>query len=177
MRVVQILLQIYWEDWQKQLLHSVYICWWYLGPTCIFLHNTKRVTSAKVQQAEQERKWHRKHPQETVISVREFWYHILKYPEVINNLDFVMIQTTSLETRTGESLWSSDNQTNNNFTKFDDNVTNNPQKIVRSSNEFRQLLSTNCHYLKVNMKRTKICIYTRLLCKIYLIRRFSLRPP
>ena len=90
-----------------------------------FLDNTKRVTSDKVQQSEQERKRNWKHPQGTVISINEVWHHILKHPEVINNPNFVMIQTTSLETITGESLQNPDNPTNNNFTQYDANFTNN----------------------------------------------------
>ena len=100
----------------------------------IFLHSIKHVTSDKVQQAELESKQNWTHPQGTVISVNKVWHHILKYPEVINNLKFVMIQKTLLETRTGKSLQNPDNPTNNNFTQSDDNVTNNPKKIVRSLN-------------------------------------------
>ena len=57
-----------------------------------------------------------------------------------------MIQTTSLETRTGNSIQNSDNPTNNNFTQSDAKVTNNPEKIVKGPNELRQSLSTNCHF-------------------------------
>ena len=94
----------------------------------IGLHNTQRVTSYKVQQAERDNKQNWKHPQGTVISVIEVWHHILKYPEVITNLNFVMIQTTSLETRTGKSIQNPDNPINNNFTQSDANVTNNSEK-------------------------------------------------
>ena len=55
----------------------------------IFLHNTKPAISDKVQQAEQENKRNWKHPQGTVISVNEVWHHILKYPEVITNMNFL----------------------------------------------------------------------------------------
>ena len=55
------------------------------------LHNIKRVTSDKVQQAEQYRKRKWKHTQGKVISANAVWHHIFKYPEVINNLNFVMI--------------------------------------------------------------------------------------
>ena len=60
----------------------------------MFLHNTKHVTSDKVQQAEQEKKRNWKHRQGTVISINEFWHHILKYPELITNLNLVIIQRT-----------------------------------------------------------------------------------
>ena len=53
------------------------------------LHNTKRVTSDKFQQAEREKKRNWKNPQGTVISVNEVWHHILKYPEFINNMIFL----------------------------------------------------------------------------------------
>ena len=114
-----------------------------------FLHNTKCVTSDKVHQAEREKKRNWKHPQGTVISANKVWHHILKYPEVITNLNFFMIQTTSLKTRTRKSLLNPDNPTNNNFTKYDANVTNNPKKIVRSPNELRQSLSTNRHFTSI----------------------------
>ena len=100
----------------------------------IFLHNTKRVTSDKLQQAELEKKRNWKHPQGTVISVNEVWQQILKYPEVITNLNFIMTQTTSLETRTGNSLQNPDNPTNNNITQSDANVTNITKNIARSPN-------------------------------------------
>ena len=83
----------------------------------IVLHNTKRVTSDKFQQAEREKKRNGKHPQGAVISISEVWNHILKYPEVITNLNFVMIQKNSLVTRTGKLLQNTDNPTNNNFTQ------------------------------------------------------------
>ena len=57
-----------------------------------------------------------------------------------------MIQTTSVETITEKSLQSPDNPTNNNFTQYDDNVTNNSGKIGRIPNELIQYLYTNCHY-------------------------------
>ena len=43
-----------------------------------------------------------------------------------------MIQTTTLETRTGKSLQNPENMTNNNFTQSDANVTNNPKKQLES---------------------------------------------
>ena len=55
----------------------------------IFLHNTKPAISDKVRQSEQENKRNWKHPQGTVISVNEVWHHILKYPEVITNMNFL----------------------------------------------------------------------------------------
>ena len=90
-----------------------------------FLKNTKHVTSDKVKQAEQDNKRNWKHTQGKVISINEVWHHILKYPEVITNLNFVIIQTTFLETRTRKSLQNPDNLTNNNFTQYDANVINN----------------------------------------------------
>ena len=66
------------------------------------LHNTKHVTSDESQQAEREKKRNWKNLQGTVISVNEVWHQILKYLEVITNLNFLMIQTTLLETRTGK---------------------------------------------------------------------------
>ena len=68
---------------------------------------------------------------------------MLKYPEFITNLNFFIIQKTSLESRTGKSLQNTDNPENNNLTQSDANVTNNSEKIVRSPNELRKYLSTN----------------------------------
>ena len=62
----------------------------------IVLQNTQHVTYDKFQQAEWEKKRNWKHPQGTVTSVDEVWNHILKYLEVITNLNVVMTQTTSL---------------------------------------------------------------------------------
>ena len=57
-----------------------------------------------------------------------------------------MIQTTSLETRTGESLWNPDDPTNKVFAQSDANVTNNPKNVVICLNESIKLLSTNSHF-------------------------------
>ena len=89
------------------------------------LQNSKPVTYDKFQQAEQENKRNWKHLQGTAISINEVWHHILKYPEVITNLNFVMIKKHLLETRTGKSKQNLDNPININFTQYDDNVTNN----------------------------------------------------
>ena len=94
----------------------------------IILDNIKRVTSDKVQQAERKNKRDWKHPQGKVISINEVCHQILKYPEVITNLNFVIIQTTLLETRTRKSLQNPGNHTNNHFTQYDANVTNNTEK-------------------------------------------------
>ena len=94
----------------------------------MFLHNNKRVTSDKFQQAEPEKKINFKHLQGKFISINEFWHQILKYPEVIININFVMIQKNLLETRTGKSPRNIDNPTNKNFTQSDANVNNNSEK-------------------------------------------------
>ena len=94
----------------------------------IVFHNTKHVTSHKLQQAALEKKRNWKHKQGTVIGINEVWHHILKYPEVITNLTFVIIQTALLETVTGKPLQNPDNITNKNFTQYDANVTHNSEK-------------------------------------------------
>ena len=88
------------------------------------MHNNKRVTSDRVQQSEQYNKRNCKHPQLTFISVNGVWNQIFNNSENITNMNFVTIQNTSLETRTGKSLWNPDNITSNNVTQSDDNVTN-----------------------------------------------------
>ena len=113
------------------------------------MENTNFFTSNKFQQAEQEKKRNWKNPQGKFISVNEAWHHILKYPEVITNLNFVIIQTTSLESITVNSLQNTDDSTNNNFTQYDANVTNNYKKVVIFQNELIQLLSTNSHFTEI----------------------------
>ena len=113
------------------------------------MDNTNFFTSNKFQQAEQEKKRNWKHLQGKLIIVNEAWYHILKYPEVITNLNFVIIQTTSLESITVNSLQNIDDSTNNNFTQYDANVTNNYKKVVIFQNELIQLLSTNSHFTEI----------------------------
>ena len=128
MRVVKISLDICWEDWQKHYCIVSTSDDGILILNANDFQNNKRVTYDKVQQAEWENKRNRKHPHETVISVNEVWYQILNYPGVINNLNFVMIQRTLLETRTGESLQNPDNPTSYNFTQSGANDTNNTKK-------------------------------------------------
>ena len=127
-RVVKILLQICWSYWQKkttaQCVHLLMVAW----SAVKFLHNTKIVDYDKFQQEEQDNKWNCKHLKGTFINVNEVWHYILKYPEVSTNMNFVMIQTTWLETRTGNSLRNHDNQANRHFTQFDACVTNNYEK-------------------------------------------------
>ena len=96
----------------------------------IFLQNAKHFISNKFQQAELEKKCKWKHPQGTVISVNEVWQHILKYPEVITIMNFVMIQTTLLESRTEKSLQNPENGTNKNVTQSDAYVNNNSRNVV-----------------------------------------------
>ena len=98
------------------------------------MRNTKCFTSDKLQQAKLEKKQKLEHRQGTVISINEVCQHILKYPEVITNMNFFMIKTTLLEKRTGKSLRNLDNLANNNFTRSGANVTNNSEKIVRNPN-------------------------------------------
>ena len=76
-----------------------------------------------------------------------------------------------------KSLQNPDNLTNNNFTESDDNVTNNPEKIVRSPNELRQLLFTNCHFSESQPATYEDIQLYKISCKLYLITGFSLRPP
>ena len=59
-----------------------------------------------------------------------------------------MIQTTSLETRTGKSIRDTDNPTKK-FSQSDANVTNNSGKMFRIPNELRQQFSTNCHFSEI----------------------------
>ena len=129
----------------------------------IVLHNTKCVTSDKFQQVEWYNKRNRKHPQGTVISINEIWHHILKYPEVMNNLNFFIIQTTSLETRTGKSLQNPDNPTNNHLIQSDANITNNPKKWLEARMNWDNIFLLIPIFLKVNLQRTKTCSYTRIL--------------
>ena len=150
-----------------------------------FLHNTKRATSDKVQQAEREKKRAWKHPQGTVISINEVWHHILKYPEVITNLNFVSIPTTPLETRTGKSLRNPDRFKNNNSlpASIDDNTNHDDDEndidTVKSPNDLReQILScANRLFTEGQIMTHKDMQLYRTSCKIDLITRFSLRPP
>ena len=141
------------------------------------LHNTKYVTSDKFQQAELQKKRNFKQPQGTVISINEVWHHILKYQEVITNLNFVTIQFFLLETRTGKSPRNPYNPNNNNFTRSGANVTDNSKNMVRSPNELRQSLSTNRHFSESQYEIHKHIQLYNTSCKLHLIVIFSLRPP
>ena len=87
-----------------------------------------------------------------------------------------MIQTSYLETRTGRSLKNTDNPTSNNFTKFDANVTNNREKIVKILIELRQSFSTNCQFSESQSETHKDTQVYKTSCKLDLITRFSLKP-
>ena len=131
-----------------------------------FLHSTKRVTFDEFQQEERDKKRNWKHPQGTVISVNEFWHHILKYLEFIIHFNFVMIQITLLESRTLKSLQNTDNPTNNNFTQYDVNVTNNHENVVICLNELRQSLSKNRHFSESQSAMHKDMQLYKTSCKL-----------
>ena len=69
-----------------------------------FLHNTKISSSVYHQQKEQELKRDYNHTLGRCISINEILHHILKYPEVITDLRFVIILTMSLELRTRDLI-------------------------------------------------------------------------
>ena len=85
-----------------------------------------------------------------------------------------MIQTTSLETRTGKSIQNPDNMTNNNSNQSDSNFTNNTKTIVLSINELRQYLSNNRHFSDGQSATHKYMQLYNTSCKLDLITRFSL---
>ena len=96
-KVVQILLQISWEDKKNYCTVSTSADGSFIRRE-LFFHNTKHVTSDKPHPTELEKKQNWKYTQETVISINEVWHHIFKYTKVITYLNFLMIQTTSSET-------------------------------------------------------------------------------
>ena len=67
-----------------------------------FLHNTK-VTSSKMQE-DKDREKDSKYPQGRAIAHVEMLHQILKYPEVITDLEFISIATMPLEYRSGIEL-------------------------------------------------------------------------
>lgn len=64
-----------------------------------FLHNTK-ISSSKMAEDKAREKDHKK-PQGFCISHLEMLHNMLKYPEVVTNLDFIKVPTMPLELRTG----------------------------------------------------------------------------
>ena len=88
-----------------------------------------------------------------------------------------MIQTTSLETRTGKSLLNNDNPTSKKFTQFDANATNNPKNEVIFPNELIQLLSINFHFIESQSVMHEDMQLYKTSFKLDLITIFSLKPP
>ena len=88
-----------------------------------------------------------------------------------------MIQITLLESRTLKSLQNTDNPTNNNFTQYDVNVTNNHENVVICLNELRQSLSKNRHFSESQSAMHKDMQLYKTSCKLDIITVFSLRPP
>ena len=76
---------------------------------------------------------------------------------------FFMIQTTSLETRTEKSLQNPDNPTNKFFTQYDVNVTNNYEKLLEAWMNWDNLFLIIVIFLKIDLQRTKTCIYKIIL--------------
>ena len=64
-----------------------------------FLHNTKTTTSKMC--VDKNREKHRKNPQVICISHMEMLHVMLKYPEVVTNLDFIKFSTMTLDLRLG----------------------------------------------------------------------------
>ena len=72
-----------------------------------FLHNTK-VTSSKMGE-DKDRLNNKKKPNGNVISVLQMLHHILQYPEIVTNLEFIKVSTMPLELRAGTESVVSDN--------------------------------------------------------------------
>lgn len=155
-----------------------------------FLHNTKRVTSDVVQQKERESKRSWKHPQGRVVSLNEIWHHLLKYPETYSNLRFVVIQSTSLETRTGKSLRNPDsskkrnNDSGENTGQNESTRPNNTagdngveRDTVTNINRLRQSLPTERHFTKSQVDTHIDMQLYRSSVSLDKITLFSLRPP
>ena len=85
-----------------------------------FLHNAKNVRKKDLEASAR-----------TIVSVNEVWYHILKYPEMITNLNFIVIQTTSLESRTEKSLRNPDNESSSDT---NNNQNQNQNKVISPNN-------------------------------------------
>ena len=115
-------------------------------------------------------------------------HHILKYPEVITDLNFIIIQTTSLEARTGKSLRNPDKEkkdnpygpSNGNQENVDiRQTTNHRENEVKSPNSLRDEILSCPHRLFTDgqtVTHKDMQLY-RTSCKIDLITRFSIRPP
>ena len=147
-----------------------------------FLHNTKRVTSERYQQKEREKMRSFKHPQGNVISVNQIIHHILKYPEVITNLKFIQVPTTSLETRTGKALRKPDTSNNavqqNNYNQDEGN-----NRISSTNNTSPNIIPEDCGLQgKRLFNDSQVATFTdmqlnRNSVKVDMITLFSLRPP
>ena len=129
------------------------------------LHNTKRVTSDKVQQKEREKKRSSRHPTGTVICTNEILHHILKYPEVLTDLIFTQIQTTSIETRTRCSLRNPDGNNTEDDTTIED------------INECRKHLQEHRHFTQKQQEVHEDMELYKDSVKVDKITQFSLRPP
>ena len=64
-----------------------------------FLHNTKITSSKIAEDKAREKDW--KKPQGFCISHLEMLHNMLKYPEIVTNLDFIKVSTMPLELRAG----------------------------------------------------------------------------
>ena len=70
-----------------------------LKVTAEFLHNTKISSSAKAEKDLQDKKYSKDAPKGRMISLNEMLHVMLKYPEVITDLQFTTIPTVPLEQR------------------------------------------------------------------------------
>ena len=69
-----------------------------------------------------------------------------------------------------------DNKTNNNFTQYDANVTNNPKNLVRYSNKLRQSLSENLHLSESQFTTHEDIKLYNTYYKLNMINEFILSP-
>ena len=133
------------------------------------LHNTKRVTSEIVQHKERESKRSWRHPQGNVISLNEIRHHILQYPEVITDLRFVSIPTTSLELRSGSTVRNADATSRNQDTN-DNNY--NPNNV-----RLQMQLQQHRLFSQAQVETARDMALYKASSKLDKITQFSLRPP
>ena len=129
-----------------------------------FLHNTK-VTSSKINEEKEKKKQDKGYPQGRVISHMEMLHHMLKYPEVITNLNFISIPTMPLEFRAGLAMDST-------VVKVRDSAqTGSVSDDIRRNKQFPQWRQHTTNEMKLyeDLKLSKVSVD-----KITL---FSLRPP
>ena len=131
-----------------------------------FLHNTKVSSSEIAEEKEKDSRRDSNHPQGLCIAMTQMLHHMLRYAEVITDLNFVVISTLPLELRMGGIKVVTDNAVEDGA--FVSSASNHIRNNMNGLPDWRQHTSNEMMTF-MDIKQSKVSVDK--------VMQFSLRPP